>query len=131
MRNPPETKINERDLVRRPVAGDVVWDALVMDYGSPIDLSISGIFRIRIRTEVAGTLLAKLEGGAAPSVVKSADVAEGNGWAEYLFDFSDQREKNHTKLIIFFTASVKNGAKNSYCIDDLYFAALTKMSHAA
>ena len=121
LRNPAEIQINKSRFVGKFIDGSEAWDNLLIDYGKAIDLSTNGVFKLKIRTEVTGTILVKLEGGTSAPIEKSNIVAGDNGWAEYAFNFSDQELENHTKLVIFFNAGVQSGGTDEYFIDDLFW----------
>lgn len=121
VRNTAETQINKSKFVGKTIDAPGAWDALIIDYGSPIDLSTHGVFKMKVRTEVTGNLLVKLEGGTSTPIEKSNTVVGDNGWKEYEFNFSSQVDENHTKLVIFFNAGVENGGTDVYYIDDLFW----------
>jgi molybdopterin-binding protein len=121
VRNPAEIQINTSRFVGKYIDGTGAWDALIIDYGAPIDLSTYNTFKLKIRTAISGTLIVKLEGGTSTPSEKTANVSGNNGWAEYSFDFSDQFNQNHNKLILFFNAGVDTGGTDAYFIDDLKF----------
>ncbi len=121
VRNPAEIQINKTKFVGKYIDGTGAWDALIIDYGTPIDLSTHAIFKFKVRTEIAGTLIVKLEGGTSAPNEKTADIVGDNGWTEYSFDFSDQFNQNHNKLVLFFNAGVDTGGTDEYFLDDLKF----------
>ncbi|WP_445956706.1 hypothetical protein [Yeosuana sp.] len=121
VRNPAEIQINTSKFVGKYIDGTGPWDALIIDYGAPIDLSTYNTFKLKIRTAITGTLIVKLEGGTSTPSEKTANVTGNNGWAEYSFDFSDQFNQNHNKLVLFFNAGVDTGGTDEYYIDDLRF----------
>ena len=121
VRNPAEIQINTSKFVGKYIDGTGAWDALIIDYGAPIDLSTYNTFKLKIRTAIAGTLIVKLEGGTSTPSEKTANVTGDNGWAEYSFDFSDQFNQNHNKLVLFFNAGVDTGGTDEYFIDDLKY----------
>ena len=101
------------------------WDNLLVDYGTPIDLSSNSVLHIKIHTTALTApipLLAKLEGGTAMEIWGSIDV---NGeWKEYTFDFSAAAGNGNTELVLFFNGGETNGtASDIYYIDDLGFQA--------
>ncbi|MFH4964855.1 hypothetical protein V8G69_07605 [Gaetbulibacter sp. M235] len=121
VRNPAEIQINTSRFVGKYIDGTGAWDALIIDYGAPIDLTTYNIFKLKIRTAIAGTLIVKLEGGTSTPSEKTTNVTGNNGWAEYSFDFSDQFNQNHNKLVLFFNAGVDTDGTNEYFIDDLKY----------
>jgi len=121
VRNPAEIQINTSRFVGKYIDGTGAWDALIIDYGAPIDLSTYNTFKLKIRTAIAGTLIVKLEGGTSTPSEKTTNVTGNNGWAEYSFDFSDQFNQNHNKLVLFFNAGVDTDGTDEYFIDDLKY----------
>ena len=121
VRNPAEIQINTSKFVGKYIDGTGAWDALIIDYGAPVDLATYNTFKLKIRTAIAGTLIVKFEGGTSTPSEKTADVTGNNDWVEYSFDFSDQFNQNHNKLVLFFNAGVDTGGTDVYYIDDLRF----------
>jgi len=129
VRNPAEVAVNPSKFAGELIDGTDAWDALVIDYGNPIDFSTNGVLKIKIKTEVEGKFLAKLEGGTStPVEVVAIGLEDNDGiisgdfkWTEYAFDFSNQKGENHTKLVIFFNAGVETSGTDVYYIDDLFW----------
>ena len=121
VRNPAEIQINKSKFVGKIIDASGAWDALVIDYGEPIDLSTHGLFKIKVRTEVTGILKVKLEGGTSTPIEKDNNVEGDNSWKEYKFNFSSEKDANHKKLVIFFNAGVENSGNDIYYIDDLFW----------
>ncbi len=117
--NPDEAGANTSRFVGQYNDPSAPWDALIIDYGSSIDLSTFNTFKIKVKTSVAGTLKAKLEGGSSPGKEVDASITNTSGWVEYTFDFSDQFNQDHSKLVLFFNAGVENDGSDIYYIDDL------------
>ncbi len=117
--NPDESGANNSRFVGQYNDPTAPWDALIIDYGSSIDLSTFNTFKIKVKTSVAGTLKAKLEGGSSSGKEVDANITNTSGWVEYSFDFSDQFNQDHTKLVLFFNAGVENDGSDVYYIDDL------------
>ena len=117
--NPDESGINTSRFVGKYEDPAAPWDALIVDYGSAIDLSTYNTFKIKVKAPVAGTLIAKLEGGNSPAKELNVNITNTSGWVEYSFDFSDQFNKDHTKLVLFFNAGVDTDGSDVYYIDDL------------
>ena len=117
--NPDESGANTSRFVGQYNDPSAPWDALIIDYGSSIDLSTFNTFKIKVKSSVAGILKAKLEGGSSPGKEVDANITNTSGWVEYSFDFSDQFNQNHTKLVLFFNAGVENDGSDVYYIDDL------------
>ena len=118
--NLDESGINTSRFVGEYIDPAGAWDALIIDYGSAIDLSAYNTFKIKVKTNVNGVLKVKLEGGTSTPVELDANITSSD-WKEYSFDFSDQFNQNHTKLVIFFNAGVETGGTDVYYIDDLKF----------
>lgn len=117
--NPDESGVNTSRFVGEYKDPAAPWDALIVDYGSAIDLSTYNTFKIKVKAPVAGTLIAKLEGGNSPAKELNVNITNISGWVEYSFDFSDQFNKDHTKLVLFFNAGVDTDGSDIYYIDDL------------
>jgi hypothetical protein len=102
---------------------DVVdqWSALVLDFGSPIDLSVFNQFRINIWSPLAVPLKFKLEGGTSPPVEVDTTVSNTSSWETYVIDLSPFAGEDHQKLAIFFNAGVTPSQEDVYYIDDLKF----------
>ena len=119
--NPDESGVNTSRFVGKYIDPTGPWDALIIDYGGPIDLSTNNTFKIKVKTSVAGILKAKLEGGTSNGIEVDANITNTQNWVEYSFDFSDQFNQNHNKLVIFFNAGVDASGSDAYYIDDLRF----------
>jgi len=117
--NPNESGANTSRFVGQYNDPTGPWDALIIDYGSSIDLSTFNTFKIKVKTSVSGTLKAKLEGGSSAGKEVDANITNTSDWVEYSFDFSDQFNQDHTKLVLFFNAGVENDGSDIYFIDDL------------
>ena len=128
--NPSSTGINTSANVGRYVDdGTQGWDALVFDFGSPIDLSTNNILKIKLYSPSSIQILAKLEGGTANREVWSDfSINEGplNSWIEFNFDFSGYNNNSssggdmNTKIVLFFNANVTTGTTtDTYHIDDI------------
>ena len=119
--NPDESGANTSRFVGKYIDPTGAWDALIVDFGAPLDLSIKNTFKIKVLTSVAGTLKAKLEGGTSAGIEVDATISNTTNWVEYSFDFSSQFNQNHTKLVLFFNAGVDTDGSDVYYIDDLRF----------
>ncbi len=117
--NPVESGVNTSRFVGQYNDPSAPWDALIIDYGSSIDLSTYNTFKIKVKSSVAGILKAKLEGGSSPGKEIDANITNTSGWVEYSFDFSDQFNQDHTKLVLFFNAGAETDGSDVYYIDDL------------
>lgn len=118
--NPSRSGLNTSSFVGKYTDPTGPWDALIIDFGQDIDLSIYNTFSIKVQTNVAGPLIAKLEGGSSVPVERMLDIRAGD-WMEYTFDFSDQLSQSHQKLVLFFNAANETNGSDVYHIDDLKF----------
>lgn len=121
VRNPSEIGINTSKFVGKYTDGTGAWDALIIDYGTTIDLSTNALFKLRIKTTVEGKLIVKLEGGTSTPLEKEVQLTADNSWKEYQFNFSNQAEENHTKMVLFFNAGVDTEGTDVYYLDNLFF----------
>jgi molybdopterin-binding protein len=120
--NPDESGVNTSKFVGKYIDPTGAWDAVIIDFGAPINLSTYNTFKIKVKTSVAGTLKAKLEGGSSDGFEVDAIISNTVDWVEYSFDFSSQFNQNHQKLVLFFNAGVDtDGLSDIYYIDDLRF----------
>lgn len=119
--NPYEAGLNTSRFVGKFIDPAGAWEALIIDYGTALDLSTYNVFKIKVKTEVAGTFMAKLEGGTSAGKEVNATISNTQDWVEYTFDFSDQFNQNHQKLVLFFNAGVDTDGTQVYYIDDLKF----------
>ncbi|MFD2565272.1 T9SS type A sorting domain-containing protein [Aquimarina rubra] len=95
------------------------FDALVINYGAPIDLSTNNVLQFKIYTPTSIQVLAKIEGGMNPVEIYS-DFSQVNTWEEFTFDFSASAGDGHTTLVLFFNPTVTTGTQNDlYYFDDL------------
>lgn len=117
--NPDESGANTSRFVGKYIDPTGAWDALIIDYGAAINLSTKNTFKIKVKTTVAGTLKAKLEGGSSGGFEVDAVISNTTNWVEYTFDFSSQFNQNHQKLVLFFNAGVDTNGSDAYYIDDL------------
>lgn len=117
--NPDESGANTSRFVGKYIDPSGAWDALIIDFGAPINLSTKNTFKIKVLTSVAGTLKAKLEGGTSGGFEVDATISNTTNWVEYSFDFSSQFNQNHQKLVLFFNAGVDTNGADVYYIDDL------------
>ncbi|WGK64031.1 T9SS type A sorting domain-containing protein [Croceiramulus getboli] len=122
--NPFPTGINTSSRVGRATDnGTEGFDALIVEYGSPIDLTTNPIFHMKVYTEltVPIPLVAKVEGGTTPLEI-AAEIAVSDQWSEYTFDFSSVADQGNTRLVVFFNFGATDGTTTDlYYIDDLFF----------
>ena len=103
--------------------GTEPFDAIIVDYGSPIDLTTNPIFHITVYTELTTPIpfVAKVEGGTTPLEI-STTIDVSDQWMEFTFDFSSVADSGNTTLVIFFNFNQSNGTTtDTYYIDDLFF----------
>ena len=100
--------------------GTNAWDNLFIDFGEAIDLSVNSQLSVKILSERAVPILAKLEGGTAAEISGNIDVT--GEWKRYTFDFSGAAESGNTKVVLFFNAGQSDGtAEDIYHVDDIKF----------
>lgn len=119
--NPDWSGANQSRFVGKYIDPAAPWDALIIDYGAPIDLSTFNTFKIKIKTHVEGLLKVKLEGGSSTPIEIDNNITNTSDWVEYSFDFSDQFNQSHNKIVIFFNAGNDTNGSDEYYIDDLRF----------
>ena len=96
------------------------FSALVYDYGQAMDLANNNQLTMKIWSPAIVPLGFKLEGGATSNPVEiTADVTAAETWVEYVIDFSDQAEADHTRLVIFFNFAVVQEEQLTYFVDDI------------
>lgn len=116
--NPNPTGINTSGNVGEHEDLPPAFDAIIVNYQGPIDLSVYNILKIKVYTTEAtsGDLIAKLEGGSSSPVEMNSPITLG-AWTEYTFDFSSQANEDHTVLALIFNAGATTGG--FYYIDDI------------
>lgn len=108
--------------------GANAWDAVLVDYEAPIDLSVHNQLKIKVYSDDAIMIKAKVEGDAGNELeVDLGPVATGE-WQELTFDFSTAAAAANTKLVLFFNfGGAEQGnipdASNIYYIDDIVWEA--------
>lgn len=95
------------------------WSALVLNFVTPIDLSLYNQFNVQILAAAKVPLLFKLEGGSSPQREIWTEVKTAGDWNDYAIDFSAYAGENHTRLAIFFNGGVKPTEETKYYIDNL------------
>lgn len=96
------------------------FNALVIDYGAPIDLSLNNQFSVTVWAPVEGQLLFKLEGpGTVPVREEFVNITATDEWVTYTADFSNDADQGYTRLVLFFGAGTNNATAETYYIDDL------------
>ncbi len=99
------------------------FDALIVNYGAPIDLATNPIFHIKVYTELTSPIpfVAKVEGGTTPLEIMTT-IETSNEWTEFTFDFSSVADAGNTTLVVFFNFNQTDGTvTDTYYIDDLFF----------
>ncbi|MDO9274618.1 MAG: hypothetical protein Q7T92_03595, partial [Lutibacter sp.] len=99
---PNKNAINSSKFSGKYVDETGAWDAVIVDFGAPINLTTHNSFKIKMYAPVTGTLKAKLEGGTSNGIEKDIQVVTTGAWVEYTFDFSSEANANHKKLVLFF-----------------------------
>lgn len=100
--------------------GTNAWDNIFLDFENTIDLSVNSQLSVKILSDRAVPLLAKLEGGTAMEISGNIDVTEE--WKRYTFDFSGAVESGNTKVVLFFNAGQSDGtSEDIYYVDDIKF----------
>jgi hypothetical protein len=122
---PNKNAINSSKFSGKYIDETGAWDAVIVDFGAPINLTTHNAFKIKVLAPVEGTLKAKLEGGTSSGIEKDAQITTTGQWVEYTFDFSSEANANHKKLVLFFNAGVDTDGTQVYYIDDLKFAEIT------
>ncbi|MGK0364152.1 MAG: hypothetical protein ACI85O_001208 [Saprospiraceae bacterium] len=94
------------------------FDAIIVDYFGPIDMTDFNFLKLKVYTNVAGSgdIIAKLEGGSSAPIELSSSVTVG-AWTEYTFDFSSQSAANHERLIFILNAG--SSSPGTYYLDDI------------
>ncbi|MHB1147208.1 MAG: carbohydrate binding domain-containing protein [Lutibacter sp.] len=119
---PNKNAINSSKFSGKYIDETGAWDAVIVDFGAPINLTTHNAFKIKVLAPVTGTLKAKLEGGTSNGIEKDVQITTTGQWVEYTFDFSSEANANHQKLVLFFNAGVDTDGTQVYFIDDLKFA---------
>ncbi|RMB59407.1 hypothetical protein EAX61_07400 [Dokdonia sinensis] len=120
--NPSASGINVSPFVGEYIDnGTEPFDNLLIDFQEVVDLMENSQFSIKVRSGIAGQVIAKLEGGLMP-LERTATIQQTNQWSELTFDFRDAQGAENTRLVLFFNAGATNGTEtDSYFIDDLRF----------
>lgn len=119
--NPNSAGLNTSTKVGRYTDTAGEFDNIIIDYDAAIDLSSFHFLKLQVNTNVAGPLMAKLEGGTSPVKEVTANVAGTGMWEELTFDFSSEAAANHTRLVLFFNAGSASGAGDVYFLDNIRF----------
>lgn len=119
--NPDKSGINESEFVGKYTDdGTSAWDNLIIDLGTPIDLSVNSQLSIKIHSSKTVPLLVKLEGGTAMEIWSSID--EVDKWVQYTFDFREAAGNGNTKIVLFFNGGETDGtSEDVFYVDDIRF----------
>jgi hypothetical protein len=117
--NPQQGPLNTSDKVGQYIDRDNdAFNALGYNYTTSINLSKNNQFSIKIWSPKAVPMVAKLEGGTSPGIEKPFNITQTNQWVTYDVDFSDQKGKDHKRLVLFFNFA-KTEPGSTYYIDDV------------
>ncbi|NJB87074.1 hypothetical protein GGR26_002851 [Lewinella marina] len=95
------------------------FNALVIDFGGAIDLSLNNQLLVDIWAPTDGQILFKLEGGSAAAAEVFQDIPSTEEWNTYTVDLSPYQGMGYTRLVMFFGAGGDNAAVNTYYFDNL------------
>ncbi len=123
--NPAKSDLDSSKFAGKYVDETGAWDAIIIDYGAPIDLTNYNNFKIKVLAPVTGILKAKLEGGTSNPIEVDANILVTGEWVEYSYDFSSVANDNFTKIVLFINAGVDTDGTDVYYIDDLRFTELS------
>ncbi|WP_435416661.1 T9SS type A sorting domain-containing protein [Polaribacter aestuariivivens] len=108
--------------------GNAGFDALILDYGSVIDLTTNNRLKIKLYSpDRSIQIVAKLEGGTASgNQEKFSPFSAIGAWEEFTFDFSDIAADGHTRIVFFFNFNATTGnATDLYYFDDVEWTSAT------
>ena len=124
--NPDRTGINPTAKVGQFTDSSDPFEALTIDFRSPIDLATYNQLDLKVRAPTEGPLVAKLEGGTSVAFESSSvTVGSNRNWQQVRFDFSSQATESHNRLTLFFNFGVETGGTDVYQIDDVRFSVAT------
>ena len=95
------------------------FNALVIDYGTAIDLSLNNQLSATVWAPVEGQLLFKLEGEGVAAKEVFVDIDTVMAWSTYTVDFSAEAGMGYSRIVLFFGAGTENADVNTYYIDDI------------
>lgn len=100
--NPDTDGINTTPNVGSYTKGPEGFSLFLTTLETPLDLSKNNQFKIQVYSEVASSLLVKLEGGSPP-IEATQEITETGKWIELTYDFSSAASvADYTKIILFF-----------------------------
>jgi Secretion system C-terminal sorting domain len=119
--NPFKGQTNGSDKVGEYTDPTDEYSALIVDYGAnAINLSKYNQLSVKIYSTKIVPLLFKLEGGTSPAYENPiVNVSKVNDWVTYNIDFSNQKGKNHKKVVMFLNAGVAHTTTDIYYLDDI------------
>jgi len=95
-------------------------DALEVNFEEPLDISSTPQLNIKIHSEKAVPLLARLQSENSFTEIQ-VDITETGEWINYVFDFSNASDEIN-KLLIYFNYGQTNGTTSDiYYVDDVKF----------
>ena len=95
-------------------------DSMIVDFGTPIDLTENSQLHIKINSSISVPIMAGLYGDSVPLEITSSIVATSE-WINYIFDFSNAGN-DFTILKIYFNNGTSNGNSDQiFYIDELMF----------
>jgi len=101
--------------------GTQAWDNMLIELNSAYDLTNRSLLKIKVYSEKAGLLIAKLEGGDQ-TFEQQVQIETTGEWVEYSFNFREAIDMDSNKLIFFFNAGAEDGqSEEIYYIDDIKF----------
>lgn len=117
--NPDITNANTSARVGEFRDGTGAFEALVIDFGDPVDLTVNNQLSIQVWSPGIVPLLFKWEGGSGNPVERFVDVSATNEWVTYDIDFSDLAGSDFTRLVLFFNAGNDTAEDELYYIDNI------------
>ena len=117
--NPDITNANSTARVGEFRDGPGAFEALVIDFGEPVDLSTNNQLSVQVWSPGIVPLLFKWEGGSGSNVERFVDVSATNEWVTYNVDFSDLAGSDFTRLVFFFNAGNDTTEDELYYIDNI------------
>ena len=119
IRNPRELGINTSKFVGEYTDGSEENDGFIVNLTAAVPLSTNAFFNLKIKSEITGLMVVKLQGGAAAERDFSINISGNNQWTAYFVDLSKAKDEDHTEMKIIFNAGVQTNGDDIYLIDDL------------
>ncbi len=122
--NPSATGINTSAMVGQCIKDPAsqTWAGIFSTtLSSKLDFSANKIFKMKVNSPKACTVLIKLEDAANAATVKEVQVntTQVNAWEELAFDFTGAASATYNKITLFFDFGATSG--NTFYFDDLCF----------